>query len=117
MRIEHNWAESPTVAHSKVASLFSVDELPCSLRQHRDAQLQATELPSESILVVAPDSMASGYFLAQHPLTLIPIAELPDDQQQTLRASIDAPLKSFSHVCLGRTVASGQNRSLAEFQA
>jgi hypothetical protein len=61
--------------------------------------------------------MASGYFLTQHPLTLISVSELPDDQWKDIDASIGNPLESFSHICLGRTIASGQNRSLAEFHA
>jgi hypothetical protein len=61
--------------------------------------------------------MASGYFLAQHPLTLVPVLELPDDQWEDIDPSIDDSLESLSHICLGRTIVSGQNHSLAEFHA
>jgi len=117
MRVEHNWEGCPTVPHGEVSSLFPVDELPCSVLQNRDAQLQLERLESESVLTVTPDSMASGYFLAQHPLTLVPVAALPEDQQEAIEASLDGPLSAYSHVRLGGTVASGKNRSLMEFQS
>lgn len=117
MRIEHNWAERPTVPHGEVTSLFPVDELACSVLQNRDAQLQLEQLESGSVLTVTPDGMASGYFLTQHPLTLVPVAELPDDQREAIKATLDNPLSAYSYVRLGGTVASGENRSLAEFQS
>ena len=117
MRIKHNWAERPTVPHGEVASLFPVEELPCSVFQNRAAQLQLEQLAPESVLTVTPDGMASGYFLAQHPLTLVPIEGLPDSQQQSIEAGLNEPLSAYSHVRLGGMVASGKNRSLAEFQS
>jgi hypothetical protein len=117
MRIKHNWSNRPTVPHGEVTSLFPVDELPCSVLQNRDAQLQLEQLAPESVLTVTPDGMASGYFLAQHPLSLVPVGELPDDQREALEATLDDPLSAYNYVRLGGTVASGQNRSLAEFQS
>lgn len=117
MLIEHNWAERPTVPHGEVTSLFPVEELPCSVLQNRDAQLQLEQLAPESVLTVTPDGMASGYFLAQHPLTIVPIERLPDSQQQAIETGLGDPLSAYSHVRLGGTVASGENRSLAEFQS
>ncbi|WP_058992323.1 hypothetical protein [Haloarcula sp. CBA1127] len=117
MRTGHNWAERSTVPHGEVTSLFPVDELACSVLQNRDAQLQLEQLESRSVLTVTPDGMASGYFLAQHPLTLVPVAELPDDQREAIEATLDDPLSTYRYVRLGRTVASGQNRSLAEFKS
>ncbi|MEA5386754.1 hypothetical protein VB779_06610 [Haloarculaceae archaeon H-GB11] len=117
MRIEHNWAERSTVPHGEVTSVFPVDELACSVLQNRDAQLQLEQLAPESVLTVTPDGMASGYFLAQHPLTLVPVKGLPDSQYQSIEAGLDDPLSAYSHVRLGGTVASGENRSLAEFQS
>jgi len=117
MRVENIYVGGPTVPHGSATSLFPVGESPCSVVQNRDAHLQLEQLSAESVLTVSPDSMASGYFLAQHPLTLIPTSELPADQRQELNAGIEDPIESFSHICLGRTIGSGQNRSLAEFEA
>ena len=106
MPIKHNWPKIQTVPHGSATSLFPVDELPCSVVQNRDAQLQLEQLSAESVLTVTPDGMASGYFLAQHPLTLIPISGLPVDHRQDIDANIDDSLESFSHICLGRTIES-----------
>ncbi|WP_152423011.1 hypothetical protein [Haloarcula argentinensis] len=61
---------------------------------------------------VTLDGMASGYFLTQHPLTLVPIAELADSQRQVIEASLDNSLNMYRYVRLDETVASGENRSL-----
>ncbi|MHC3381880.1 hypothetical protein [Haloarcula sp. H-GB5] len=78
---------------------------------------ESTILESGSVLTVTLDGMASGYFLAQHPLTLVPVAELADSQKQVIEASLDDPLNMYRYVRLDETVASGENHSLAEFQS
>lgn len=76
----------------------------------------STILESGSILTVTPDGTASGYFLAQHPLTLVPVTELADSQKQNIEASLGDPLSMYRYVRLCGTVAIGENRLLAEFQ-
>jgi hypothetical protein len=89
MCIENIYTGGSRVPHGSATSLFPVDELPCAVVQSRDAQLQLEQLSPESVLTVTSDSMASGYFLAQHPLTLVPVLELPDDQWEDIDPSID----------------------------
>lgn len=117
MHIKNNIGERTAIPHGEALPLFPVDELGASVVQDRDALRQLERLDDEAVLVVGPDGMASGYKLAQHPLTLVELAELSSSRRAALADSTGVSLEEFTHVRIGRTVRSGANRSLSEFEA
>lgn len=117
MPIEHNTANRPTVPHGDALALLPVEDLGAPIVQDRDAQRVLDDVDEEDVLVVAPDGMASGYKLAQHPLTLVAVDGLGDERRAAFEAASGLSLDEFTHVQVGRTVRSGENRSLAEFRA
>ncbi len=115
MHIVYDFAERETVQFGVVSDLFPVAELDAPLIQNRDAQLRLEELDEEAIIVVAPESMATGYHLGSHELTLIAIEDLPEAQTRAVSEAVDGPIEAYSHIQLGKQIESGPNRSLSEF--
>ena len=115
MHIVYDYAERETVQFGVVSELFPVAELDAPLVRNRDALLRLEELDEEAIIVVVPESMATGYHLGDHELTLIAIADLPTALTRAVSAAIDGPIEAYTHVQLGKQIESGPNRSLSEF--
>jgi hypothetical protein len=68
-----------------------------------------------NVIVVAPTSLATSYFLTQHALTAIPVDDLPAAVQTQLADELDGPLDSFDLIQIGKWNSDSPNRSLAEF--
>ena len=115
MRIENNLAGQQTVSHGDAAGLFPVEELDVSTIRNREAVLALETVEKGDVLVVAPDGMASGYYLGGHPLTLLPVEALPVERKRELSDALDGSVEDFEYVRVGRRVESGPNHSLSEF--
>jgi len=115
MRLENNFAEQPTISHGDAAGLFPVEELDVSTIRNREAVLALETVEEGDVLVVAPDGMASGYYLGGHPLTLLPVEALPAERKHELSDALDGSVEDFEYVRVGRRVESGANHSLSEF--
>ncbi|WP_049926265.1 hypothetical protein [Natronomonas moolapensis] len=115
--MSYDFAERETVQFGVVSELFPVAELDAPLVQSRDAQLRREALDEEAIIAVAPESMATGYHLGSHELTLIAIDDLPKALTRAVSAAVDGPIEAYSHIQLGKRIESGSNRSLSEFEA
>jgi hypothetical protein len=115
MRIENNFAEQPTIIHGDAAGLFPVEELSVSTIRNREAVLALETVAEGDVLVVAPDGMASGYYLGEHPLTLIPVENLPTERKRELAGALDGSADDYEYIRVGRRVESGYNHSLSEF--
>jgi len=115
MHIVYDYGERETVKFGVVSELFPVTELNVPLVQNRDAQLRIKELDETAIIVVAPESMATGYHLGGHELTLIAIETLPAALTRAVSEAVDGPIEAYSHIQLGKQIKSGPNRSLSEF--
>lgn len=111
----YDFAERETVSCGAVIDLFPVAELDIPVAQNRDAQLRLEELEDASIIVVAPDSMASGYHLGSHELTLIAIDDLPVALTHALSHAVDGSIEEYSHIQFGQRIKTGANRTLSEF--
>jgi hypothetical protein len=95
--------------------LFPVDELDATVFQHRDAQLALEDVNGADVFVVAPTSLATSYFLTQHPLTVIPVESLPPAVRTQLGEGVEAPLDTLELVQIGKWTTDSPNHSLAEF--
>lgn len=117
MHIVYDFAERETVQFGVVSELFPVAELDAPLVQNRDALLRLEELDEGAIIVVVPESMATGYHLGDHELTLIAIEDLPAALTRAVSAAVDGSTEAYTHIQLGKQIESGPNRSLSEFEA
>ena len=115
MHIVYDYAERETVQFGVVSELFPVAELDAPLVQNRDALLRLEELDEGAIIVVVPESMATGYHLGDHELTLIAIEDLPAALTRAVSAAVDGSTEAYTHIQLGKQIESGPNRSLSEF--
>lgn len=115
MHVVYDYAERETVQFGVVSELFPVAELDAPLVRNRDALLRLEELDEEAIIVVVPESMATGYHLGDHELTLIAIEDLPAALTRAVSAAVDGPIEAYTHVQLGKQIESGPNCSLPEF--
>lgn len=95
--------------------LFPVGELDATVLQHRDAQLALEAADGADVIVVAPTSLATSYFLTQHPLTTIPVESLPPAVRTQLGEEVKTPLDTLELVQIGKWTTDSPNHSLAEF--
>jgi hypothetical protein len=95
--------------------LFPVDELYAADLRHRDAHLALENVKEPNVIVVVPTSLATSYFLTQHPLTVIPVDDLSPRIQTQISASLESPLDTFELIQIGRWNNDSPNHSLAEF--
>lgn len=117
MRIGNDFADRATIPYGVATCLVPVENLDASLVQNRDAYRLLAERDTQSVVVVTPESTASGYLLAQHPLTLLAIKTLPATHRREIAGALDESVDAYTHIQLGRTIESGRNHSLSEFGA
>jgi len=111
----HFRSSGASIAHREASELFPTTELDATIHQHRDAELALAAVDGTDVIVVAPTSMASGYFLTQHSLTAIPVETLSPPVQSHLGDALDAPIKSYKVIQIGKWTADNPNHSLTEF--
>jgi hypothetical protein len=86
-----------------VSSLFPVASLPARAWVRHDAAAERLEsVPADAVLAVAPESMATGYKLAQTPLTVVLVDELPASVRDSLLESVNVSLRDYRLLVLGR---------------
>ncbi|WP_092693954.1 hypothetical protein [Halorientalis regularis] len=112
---EHFQSATASIDYGDAAELFPVDDLDAEVLQHRDAQLELADVDGEDVVVVAPTSLATSYFLTQHALTAIPIDSLPPAAQAQLGEEVTASLDTFELIQIGKWTTDSPNHSLAEF--
>jgi hypothetical protein len=104
-----------SIEYGAAGCLFPVDELDATVRQYRDAQLALDDADGSNVIVVAPTSLATSYFLTQHALTAIPIDSLPTAVRSQIDAALDARIATFELIQIGKWNSTSANHSLAEF--
>ena len=103
------------IEYEDASSLFPVEELDATTHQYRDAQLALTDVDGDDVILVAPTSMATGYFLTQHVLTAIPVDSLSPSVGSSLDNSLEESIDTFDLIQIGRWHADSTNHSLTEF--
>ncbi|QAU11400.1 hypothetical protein EKH57_00325 (plasmid) [Halorubrum sp. BOL3-1] len=111
----HFTSARASIDHGDASVLFPVKDLDAKVLQHRDAELALNDVDSTDVLVVVPTSMASSYFLTEHALTAIPVAELSAEVRSQLGDALAAPIETFELVQIGKWTADSPNHSLAEY--
>jgi len=104
-----------TIQHDGAASLFPLRQLEGTVHRYRDAHLKRESADNSRIVIVGPTSLASSYFLAQHPLSLIELSTLSPKQRDKLSAATELDLAEFEFIQVGRGHAQSQNHSLSEY--
>jgi hypothetical protein len=104
-----------SIEYGDAGCLFPVDELDATVRQYRDAQLALDDVDGSNVVVVAPTSLATSYFLTRHALTAIPVDSLPTAVYTEVGDVVEAPLDTFDLVQIGKWNGTSTNRSLSEF--
>ncbi|SNR71559.1 hypothetical protein SAMN06266787_1147 [Halorubrum ezzemoulense] len=115
MSNRHFYSAGASVEYGTAACLFPVDELDATVLQHRDAQLALDAVDGDTVIVVSPTSLATGYKLGGHPVTAIRIGSLPADITATLDAAVEDDIETFDLIQIGKWNHNSPNHSLAEF--
>lgn len=90
-----------SIDYRDAVGLFPVDELDATVLQHRDVQLALNDVDGADVIVIAPASLTTSYFLTQYTLTALPVDSLPTTVQIQLGEEITAspiPSNSFKSV-------------------
>jgi len=103
------------INHGAASMLFPIGDLDATALQHRDAELALSNTDTADVIVINPTSMASSYFLTQHPLTAIPVNELSPSVRSQLSKKLDRPLNSFEFIQIGKWITDSSNHSLDEY--
>ncbi|WP_418284858.1 hypothetical protein [Halorubrum sp. DTA46] len=111
----HFQSAGASIDHGDASVLFPVEELRAAVLQRRDAELALADADAENVIIIAPTSLASSYFLTQHPLTAIPVDELSPGVRSTLADALDTPVEAFDLIQIGKWVTDSLDHSLAEY--
>jgi hypothetical protein len=111
----HFGSAGTSIEYGDAGCLFPVHELDGTVLQYRDAQLALDDVDGSDVIVVAPTSLATSYFLTQHALTAIPIDSLSTVVQTHLANELDDPVDTFELIQVGKWNRDSPNHSLTEF--
>ena len=111
----HFESAGASIEYGAAGCLFPVEELDATVLQYRDAQLALDDVDGSNVIVVAPTSLATSYFLTQHALTAIRVDSLPTAVRTQIAAALDTRLDTFELIQIGKWNSNSTNHSLAEF--
>ena len=111
----HFGSAGASIEYGAAGCLFPVDDLDGTVLQYRDAQLALDDIDGSDVIVVAPTSLATSYFLTQHALTAIPVDSLSTAVRTQLANEFDDSLDTFELIQIGKWNRDSPNHSLTEF--
>jgi hypothetical protein len=111
----HFQSAGASIEHRDASVLFPVEELDATVFQRRAAELALADADGEDVIVIAPTSLASSYFLTQHTLTAISVDELASAVRSKLADALDTPIETFDLIQIGKWVTDSLDHSLAEY--
>lgn len=104
-----------SVPYGSVSELLPVETLsPAAYWQHDSAAERIQSASDSEIVAIAPESMATGYRLGQHPLTAIDLDSLSEARYERLDEGTRSELRGHSILVLGQ-FPDHENRTLREF--
>lgn len=104
-----------SIPYGAVSAVFPVESLPVGTWHQHDAAAERLEsTPESDVLAVAPESMATGYKLAQSPLTVVSLDALPQRAAPEVLDELPARVREYSILVFGRP-ATAENRRLREY--
>lgn len=109
MRGKHPYLVYDSIPYDEAADLFPVSALPTDVVvRNVNAEELVEATPDKAIIAVAPVSMATGYALAQEPLTAVKLSQLSGT------GSLQVPIEEYELLVRGRP-RRRRNYSLAEY--
>ena len=109
MRSEHPCHIYESIPYDEVSALFPVSSLRAeAVVRNANAEELIEATPDAAIIAVAPVSMATGYVLAQEPLTVIKLSQLSET------GSLPVPIDEYELLVRGRP-RTRHNHSLNEY--
>ena len=111
----HFESAGESIEYGAAGCLFPVDKLDATVLQYRDAQLALDDVDGSDVIVVAPTSLATSYFLTQHALTAVSVDSLSTAVRTQIAAALDAHIDTFEFIQIGKWNSTSTNHSLGEF--
>ena len=112
---EHFESAGASIEYGAAGCLFPVEELDATVLKYRDAQLALDDVDGSDVIVVAPASLATSYFLTQHALTAILVDSLSTAVRTQIDVVLDASIDTFELIQIGKWNSTSANHSLVEF--
>jgi len=103
------------ISHRAAQRLLPVSSLPSGVEQYREAGVRLEDVDADAVVAVRPTGFASGYALAQHPLTTIEVDALPDDVRASIDELADVEIGAFEVVRIGGDRNEPADHSLSEY--
>lgn len=113
----HFESAGATLEYGDARELFPVDSLDATVYQSRDAEITLDSVAGADVIIVAPTSLATSYFLTQHVLTVIAVDSLSPAVQSELDDALDAPIQTFELIQIGRWIQIVQTDHSLDSQA
>ena len=109
MRDKHPYLVYDSIPYDEASDLFPVSSLPSdAVVRNANAEELIEATPDEAIIAVAPVSMATGYALAQEPLTAVKLSQLSGT------GALPVPMGEYDLLVRGRP-QTRHNHSLSEY--
>lgn len=109
MRDKHPYLVYDSIPYDEASDLFPVSSLPAdAVVRNANAEELIEATPDEAIIAVAPVSMATGYALAQEPLTAVKLSQLSGT------GPLPVPMGEYELLVRGRP-QTRHNHSLSEY--
>ncbi|SEH53582.1 hypothetical protein SAMN05192561_10571 [Halopenitus malekzadehii] len=109
MRDKHPYLVYDSIPYDEASDLFPVSSLPTdAVVRNANAEELIEATPDEAIIAVAPVSMATGYALAQEPLTAVKLSQLSGT------GALPVPMGEYELLVRGRP-QTRHNHSLSEY--
>ncbi|GAA5432825.1 hypothetical protein GJ633_00655 [Halorubrum sp. CBA1125] len=109
MRNKHPYLVYDSIPYDEASDLFPVSSLPTdAVVRNANAEELIEATPDEAIVAVAPVSMATGYALAQEPLTAVKLSQLSGT------GALPVPMGEYELLVRGRP-QTRHNHSLSEY--
>lgn len=103
------------IEYGDASILFPIDDLDATVHQRREAERALADVDGSDVIVVAPTSLATSYFLTQHTLTAISVDSLTNPIREQVDDELDTSLETFDLIQIGKWIADSANHSLAEY--
>lgn len=111
----HFTSAGASIDHRDASVLSPVEDLDATVLQRRDAELALDDVDGEEVIVIAPTSLASSYFLTRHALTAIPVDGLAPAVRSQLADALGTPIETFEFIQIGKWNTDIPDHSLAEY--
>jgi hypothetical protein len=111
----HFYSAGVSIEHGDASVLFPIEDLDATVLERRDSELALANADCEEVIVIAPTSLASSYFLTQHVLSAIPVDDIGPRVRSKLADVLAPPIETFDFIQIGKWTSDSPDHSLAEY--